>query len=78
MAYEGIREKKVVCRKDHFCEWCGQGIAKGDEAHYRVYVYDGDFNSGHMHPECWSAMMNSDHHDLEWTPGGPARGEPIV
>lgn len=31
----------------------------GTKAQYRVYVFDGDFNRGWMHPECFVAMNKS-------------------
>ncbi len=56
MSYEPISSKNVKVRKEHQCEWCGEPINKGDEAHYRAYRFEGDFNSSYSHPECRDAM----------------------
>jgi len=79
MSSEEIQSKTVKCRKDHWCEWCEQRILSGEKAQYRVYIFDGDFNSGHMHLECFEAMNDSDQRALAygWTPGEPTRGKSL-
>lgn len=69
------REVKST-RKAHRCEWCWQVIPIGSVAYYRAYYFDGDFASGHMHPECRDAMDRSDPRDLGdgWMPGDFPRG----
>lgn len=76
MSYTELSEKEVKTRKVHRCEWCNEGIEIGEQAHARTYLFDGDFCSGHLHPECWDAMDRSDTTDLEdgWTPGDFKRG----
>jgi hypothetical protein len=44
--------KTVKCRKDHRCEWCGEKIPAGDQAFYYAGLWDGDWQSWYMHPEC--------------------------
>lgn len=55
-----LTDKFVICRKDHKCDWCGQGMAAGEKAHYSSGVFDGDFYSGHQHLECHKAILDSD------------------
>jgi len=68
---DSLQDKKVICRKNHQCGWCGETIKSGDKAQYRAYVYNGDFVSEWEHPECYQEMCTSDRIDLEngWTPG---------
>lgn len=33
-----LKDKSVVARKDHKCEFCGQPIKKGDRYRYMVFV----------------------------------------
>jgi len=55
-----LQDKTVTCKKAHFCEWCGEPIARGDTAQYRSGVFNGDFYSTYEHPECYEAMQKSD------------------
>ena len=55
-----LQDKEVHTRKEHRCEWCGEMIETGSKARYRAYVFDGDFTSEHMHPECYAAMFEID------------------
>ena len=72
MSYTELSTKAVKVRKPRNCAWCGQHINAGEMAQYRAYVFDGDFQSDHMHPECNQAMHDypgqSDLLD-GWTPG---------
>lgn len=77
MSYTELRAKVVITKKPHNCEWCGTRINAGERANYRAYTFDGDFMSGHMHPECHEAMRTyPDQNDLMdgWTPGTFCRG----
>jgi len=56
MSYVELKEKTVVCRKDHYCEWCGESVVKGEKSLYRCYMLDNDFKSGYLHLECYSAL----------------------
>lgn len=72
MSYTWLSTKAVKVRKPHGCAWCGQRVNAGEMAQYRTYVFDGDFQSDYMHPECNQAMH--DYPDQEelmdgWTPG---------
>jgi len=60
MRYSEIRSKDVRVRKATSCEWCGGVIAKGEHTHYRAYKWEGDFQSAHMHPDCYAAMTSSE------------------
>jgi hypothetical protein len=66
-------------RKIHYCEWCGEEITKGRSCIYRSYVFSGDFNSGHMHLECYDAMNKTDWNTWYWDdgfyPGDMLRGK---
>lgn len=77
MSYRVVKSVDVTTRKRHMCEWCAITIDAGQPAHYRSYVFDGEFNYGHMHPECHAAMLES---DIEyvcegWMPGDFGRGQ---
>lgn len=54
MSFYSSRTVKAV-QKNHRCDWCGEHILKGESAIYHVGTHDGDFFSGHMHPECHPA-----------------------
>lgn len=75
--YEEIKCLEVQCRRNHGCEWCNETVSKGEKAQYRVYVFEGDFNTGWMHPECWRAMEDSPNDVISerWVPGEPQRGK---
>ena len=74
--YVELQQKAVIVRKPHRCEWCAERIEKGEDAHYRSYVWDDGLQSGWMHPECWAAMSEEDYRNLEdgWMPGDYKRG----
>lgn len=78
MAYSEIKNKPVrAVRKPHRCAWCAERVEKGESAQYRAYVFDGDFGSDWMHPECADAMARyPDQGELGdgWCPGDFARG----
>jgi hypothetical protein len=72
-----FKNKEVICRKPHSCEWCATKINAGERARYRAYRFDGDFQAGHMHLECYHAMSKSPLYDVEdgWSPGDFERGQ---
>jgi len=43
--YERIDDdgRRIKLRKGRRCEWCGQWIAKGEQAVHRVYLIDGKY-----------------------------------
>ena len=59
LSYREIKNIDVRVRKSHRCAWCAETIYKGETARSRAYVFDGDFTSDYMHPECYQAMMAS-------------------
>lgn len=42
----------VVGRKPHRCEWCGGPIPIGERHSLFVGIWEGEFQSWRMHPEC--------------------------
>ena len=48
-----LRDRNVVARKMHNCDWCGGWIKTGEEYHYYVGVHDGYFQATHMHKDCY-------------------------
>jgi hypothetical protein len=71
-----LSSKELTCRKEHRCAWCGEQMDKGEKAHYRSGLYEGDFFSEHWHPECWTAMLSSDlGYDDEFYPMDQQRGK---
>lgn len=50
--------------KDHRCEWCGQGILKGEKHAHFVGKWDGEFQNWRMHSECYDdAITNGEIQD---------------
>ena len=74
--YEFIRQNVVKVRKQHYCAWCEELIASGETAQYRVYVWEGEFNSEYQHPGCYAAMLKAPADLIEegWIPGMFIRG----
>lgn len=72
-----FHEREVAkARKDHVCDWCGDGIEKGHP--YRSYRWADDSDSGYveMHPECHTAMQSDLYveRDDRFTPYSHCRG----
>jgi hypothetical protein len=61
-------------RKAHRCIWCGMAIEVGQAAHSSAWIYEGDFQHGHFHPECWVALSRSDYVEEGWAEGEQPRG----
>jgi hypothetical protein len=80
MSYSEIGSTYRVARAAHSCEWCGETVQKGELHFYRVYRFEGDFNSGRMHLECEFAMQKSDRESVAsgWYPGEFKRGEIVA
>lgn len=56
--HEFTRETTIkATRKPHACLCCHTLIEAGSPAKYFAQKYDGDFHSGHMHPDCRSAEV---------------------
>lgn len=79
MSYHELKVKEVTARKEHSCEWCGEKTAVGEKYVNRVYIYEGEFNNGHMHLDCAEAMNKSDSEYIQdgFFPGHAKRGEVI-
>ena len=43
-------------RKARRCDWCSEGIEKGDPSVSTSGIFDGDFYSARYHPECAAAI----------------------
>jgi hypothetical protein len=76
LSYTELKLKEVKVRKTHYCEWCAEKLEIGQSAKYRAYVFDNEFHSGYMHPECHDAMQEADEaiQDEGWMPGDFSRG----
>jgi hypothetical protein len=61
-------------RSAHRCLWCGDAIEIGQSAHCAAWVFDGDFQHGHFHPECWAALGRSEDAEDGWTGYEQPRG----
>lgn len=76
----GYTELKAIdvekTRKSRSCEWCAQEIPAGSKAFHRSYIFEGDFNSAYMHPECKNAYGEAPPDIVEdgWIPGDFKRG----
>jgi hypothetical protein len=73
-----LTNKCVTTRKLHQCAWCGESIEAGSKAQYRSYIFESEFTTSYMHPECEEAMGNSDFYDDEgFAPGEFKRGKTV-
>ena len=72
-----LTDETRVARKRHRCEWCGESIEVGQRYRYYSGVFDGEFQSTHMHTECLLAcdreLRNS--YDDFFMPFEHARGK---
>lgn len=77
LSFRSLTDKEVTVRKARRCGWCSERIDKGQKARYRTYVFDGEFTSDHMHPECYDAMGQSRNDVIceGWMPGDFERGQ---
>jgi hypothetical protein len=80
MNYTEFKNHQVTTAKKHECAWCGECIPPKSSSQYRAYLFDGDFHSDWMHPECYLAMESSDESFLDegFSPGDNKRGEAIA
>lgn len=67
------RENEIAkTRKKHFCLGCEKSIQEGQTATYCAGMSDGDFWSGHFHPDCRKAEIEMNaicgHTGDEWHP----------
>lgn len=76
--YWEINREERKARKEHFCEWCGQKIVRGELHIYRFYKFEGEIVSGRMHSECADASTQCSTEDMEegWSFGSQKRGQP--
>jgi hypothetical protein len=77
MSYEEISYVHPKARKEHWCDWCGEKILKGEKHLSRAYKFQGEFMTGRMHLECENSMKKT-HRDIlseGWTEGQFKRGE---
>jgi hypothetical protein len=51
MSFES-RTNIKSCRKPKRCYWCGEWIEAGEPCVARAGVWEGDFYSDRVHPEC--------------------------
>lgn len=63
--FEPLKDTVVKVRKPHVCVWCGEAIESQEVARYRVYVFNGDFNSEYNHIECYAAMPSAPIEEVE-------------
>jgi hypothetical protein len=47
-----LKNKTMIARKRHKCEWCGKHIEPGDTYHYTVQISEGSFITLKAHPSC--------------------------
>ena len=69
MSVTELRLSDVVVPKQHICVWCGEPVLEGDDAVYRVTVFDGEFSADYFHPECMRGLEHTD-----WSEWGPDDG----
>lgn len=70
--------KPRVARKNYRCDWCAEGIAKGESHMAYVSFFDGGAATFRLHPECNEALNEAMAEDarlygaggvFEYTPG---------
>ncbi|SRR5260370_32045960 len=71
--FTNIRTVKKV-RKNHMCEWCAGKINSGDACEYFSQVFDGEFHTFWMHPECRDAFEEGGFDEFMY--GDFERGKP--
>lgn len=49
-----------VAAKEHRCEWCGEGISKGERHYQFTGVWGGDWQNWRMHSECHECATRND------------------
>ncbi len=47
-----LKNKTMVARKRHMCEWCGKHIEPGESYDYEAQIFDGDFVTLKAHTSC--------------------------
>ncbi len=72
-----LKDKIVKVRKQRRCEWCGERIEEGEQARYRAYRFDGEFQTGYQHLECYAAMCQSDFDDWGFEQCQQLRGKTL-
>lgn len=72
-----LKEKLVITRKPHRCAWCGEKIDAGENAQYRAFIWEGDFGTDYMHPECYEALCKSEDTDDGFEAFNQLRGKTI-
>lgn len=50
--YQNLKNKDVIAKKRHVCDWCGKNINKGEKYNYQTFIFDGDFCDWHSHLSC--------------------------
>lgn len=50
--------KIVIARKPHKCEFCEKQIQSGEKYSYESGLYDGDFFTRKLCPECYDMMIS--------------------
>lgn len=65
-------------RKVRKCQWCAEVIHLGAPAIYNCTVFEGDFQSGYFHPECFEPCGEycNREGDGEFMAGEGVRGKP--
>lgn len=82
---EFIRQKEVVTRKAHACDWCSEPIEAGGKAICTTSHSDGSVYDLYMHPECKKAYSKDlsngridFYDDIPYEKHGQIRGETIA
>lgn len=57
MSWTCLSDAPRVARKEHKCTWCGQPISPGERYQYSSGVFEGEFVTNSLHPECDKAAQ---------------------
>jgi hypothetical protein len=69
-----FENKKIIAKKPHRCNWCGERIEISESSIYRKGIYEDEFYGDYYHLECDDALYKSDLDDNEFDPMTQKRG----
>lgn len=64
--YQHLSTEMPVARKDHRCRLCGEKILKGEVYQRENGLFEGDFQSIKMHPECHEQDQKNHAGETSW------------
>lgn len=56
---EILKDKSVIAKKTHRCDFCGGKIEAGERYQYQFITDGGDVNGYHLHSKCYTAIQRA-------------------